>query len=76
MQDGVKIEKMSKTIQNNVEKLRTITVDEFFALNFNTLKDPKRNVVKLKNSIRKNGWSFPVFIWAGHDFNQRTKEYS
>jgi DNA modification methylase len=59
---------MSKTIQNNVEKLRTITVDEFFALNFNTLKDPKRNVVKLKNSIRKNGWSFPVFIWAGHDF--------
>ena len=50
----------TKTIKNNVEKLRTITVDEFLALEFNSLKDPKRNVVKLKNSIRKNGWSFPL----------------
>lgn len=55
-------------ILNNVKNLKTITVDEFLSLNFNKLKDENRNVDKLVNSIKKTGWNFPVFVWAGNDF--------
>jgi site-specific DNA-methyltransferase (adenine-specific) len=54
---------MGKKILNKVKGLRTITPDEFLALNFNTLKDRNRNVKKLINSIKKSGWSYPVFVW-------------
>ena len=50
-------------IENKVKGLRTIPVQEFLALEFNQLKDSKRNVTKLVNAIKKNGWSFPVFVW-------------
>ena len=55
-------------IDNKVKSLKTITVKEFLQLQFNTLKDPERNVSKLVKTIIKNGWSFPVFVWAGHDY--------
>jgi len=55
-------------IDNKVKSLKTITVKEFLQLQFNTLKDPERDVSKLVKTIIKNGWSFPVFVWAGHDY--------
>ncbi len=50
-------------IQNNVSKLKTISTDDFLALEFNELKDPNRDVTKLVNAIKNDGWNFPVFIW-------------
>jgi len=55
-------------IINKVKKLKTLPVKDFLELEFNTLKDPDRNVSKLVNAIIKNGWSFPVFVWAGHNY--------
>lgn len=50
-------------VENKVAGLRVITPDQFLSLEFNTLKDKKRDITKLANSIKKNGWSFPVFVW-------------
>lgn len=55
-------------IINRVKELRTISVDEFLSLTFNELKDENRDVTKLKNAIIKSGFSFPVFLWQGHDY--------
>ena len=43
------------TIQNNVKGMKTISVEKFLSLEFNTLKDEKRDVKNLVNSIKKNG---------------------
>ena len=56
------------TIHNNVKKLKVISPEDFLKLEFNTLKDEKRDVKKLINSIKKTGWNFPVYLWAGHNF--------
>ena len=50
-------------IVNNVTKLKTISTDDFLALDFNKLKDPKRDVTKLVNAIKKDGWNFPIYVW-------------
>jgi hypothetical protein len=50
-------------ILNKVTDYKKISVDEFLALTPNTLKADKRDVKKLKNAIRKNGFSFPVIVW-------------
>lgn len=50
-------------ITNKVKNLKTCDVDTFLSWDFNTLKDQKRDVTKLKNAIKKSGWSFPVIVW-------------
>lgn len=50
-------------IQNKVKEYKTMSVEEFLALTPNTLKADKRDVKKLKNAIRKNGFSFPAILW-------------
>lgn len=50
-------------IQNKVKNLKTCDVETFLSWEFNTLKDQNRDVTKLKNAIRKGGWSFPVIVW-------------
>lgn len=50
-------------IKNKVKDLKVATAAEFLAWDFNTLKDPKRDVTKLKKAIIKGGWSFPVIVW-------------
>lgn len=56
------------TILNKVKTLKTATVETFLSWEFNTLKDKDRDVTNLKNSIIKNGFSFPVFLWHGHNY--------
>lgn len=54
----------SKVIPNNVKDTKTFTLQEFLALEFNTLKDPKkRNINKLVLSFKKHGFSVPIFLW-------------
>jgi len=55
-------------IENKVKELRTLSSDDFLALEFNTLKSDKRDVTKLKNAILKGGWSFPVYVWKDNDY--------
>jgi len=55
-------------IENKVKELRTLSSDDFLALEFNTLKADKRDVTKLKNAILKGGWSFPVYVWKDNDY--------
>lgn len=50
-------------IANKVKNLKTCDVGTFLSWEFNTLKDQKRDVTKLKNAIKKSGWSFPVIVW-------------
>jgi len=56
------------SIQNKVKELRTLSSDDFLALEFNTLKADKRDVTKLKNAILKGGWSFPVYVWKDNNY--------
>ncbi len=56
------------TILNKVKTLKTASVETFLSWEFNTLKDKDRDVTNLKNSIIKNGFSFPVFLWHGHNY--------
>lgn len=53
-------------IKNKVKTLKTADVDTFLAWDFNTLKDPKRDVTKLKQAILKGGFSFPVIVWKNY----------
>lgn len=55
-------------IQNRVKTLKTTDVATFLSWEFNALKDKDRDVTNLKNSIIKNGFSFPVFLWHGHNY--------
>jgi hypothetical protein len=55
-------------ILNKVKDLKVTDAKTFLTWEFNTLKDDKRDVTKLKNAIKQNGWSFPVFVWADHNF--------
>lgn len=56
-------------IRNKVKDTKTFSLEDFLSLEFNNLKDNnKRNVSKLVNSLRKNGFIFPVYVWAGHNF--------
>lgn len=57
-----------KTIENKVKTLKTTDVQTFLSWEFNTLKDKNRDVTNLKNAIVKNGFSFPVFLWYGHNY--------
>lgn len=57
-----------KTIDNKVKTLKTTDVQTFLSWEFNTLKDKDRDVTNLKNAIIKNGFSFPVFLWYGHNY--------
>lgn len=50
-------------VLNKVKNLKTADTKTFLSWEFNTLKDSKRDVTKLKNAIRKSGWSFPVIVW-------------
>lgn len=50
-------------VLNKVKNLKTTDAQTFLSWQFNTLKDSKRDVTKLKNAIRKSGWSFPVIVW-------------
>jgi DNA modification methylase len=50
-------------IINKVKNLKTCDVTTFLSWDFNSLKDPNRDVTKLKNAIIKGGWSFPVIVW-------------
>lgn len=50
-------------ITNKVKALKVVDSSTFLSWDFNTLKDPKRDVTKLKNAIKKGGWSFPVIVW-------------
>lgn len=56
---------MEKVIANTVKDTKTFTIGQFLDdLSFNTLKDAKkRDVTKLKNSMKKRGFSIPVFVW-------------
>ena len=56
---------MEKTIINKVRDTKTLTLQAFLDdYTFNTLKDAnKRDVTKLKNAMRKRGWTSPVFTW-------------
>lgn len=56
------------TIANKVKTLKTTDVQTFLSWEFNTLKDKNRDVTNLKNAIIKNGFSFPVFLWYGHNY--------
>lgn len=50
-------------IKNKVKGLKNIPVEEFLSLDFNTLKDSKRDTKKLENAIIKSGFSFPIIKW-------------
>lgn len=50
-------------ILNKVKDTPTTDVNTFLSWQFNDLKDKDRDVTKLKQSILKSGWSFPVFVW-------------
>jgi len=50
-------------VTNKVKSLKVVDSSTFLQWDFNTLKDPKRDVTKLKNAIKKGGWSFPVIVW-------------
>lgn len=54
-----------KIIKNKVKDTKTLTLQAFLDdFTFNTLKDAnKRDVTKLKNAMRKRGWTSPVFTW-------------
>jgi hypothetical protein len=54
-------------IENKVKDLQVTDAKTFLSWDFNTLKDQKRDVTKLKNSIAKSGWSFPVIVWNNPD---------
>lgn len=56
---------MEKIIKNKVKDTKTLTLQAFLDdFTFNTLKDAnKRDVTKLKNAMRKRGWTSPVFTW-------------
>lgn len=56
---------MEKTIINKVKDTKTLTLQAFLDdYTFNTLKDAnKRDVTKLKNAMKKRGWTSPVFTW-------------
>lgn len=56
---------MEKTILNKVKDTKTLTLQAFLDdYTFNTLKDAnKRDVTKLKNAMKKRGWTSPVFTW-------------
>lgn len=56
------------TITNKVKTLKTTDVATFLSWEFNSLKDKNRDVTNLKNAIIKNGFSFPVFLWFGHNY--------
>ena len=56
-------------IENKVKDTKVFTLDQFLSLEFNNLKDNnKRDISKLKKSIIKNGFVFPVYTWAGNNF--------
>ena len=55
-------------IKNKVKDTKTITVEDFLKLEFNNLKDSNRDTDKLRKSILKNGFVFPVYTWADHDY--------
>lgn len=57
-----------KKIDNKVKTLKTTNVQTFLSWEFNSLKDKDRDVTNLKNAIIKNGFSFPVFLWYGHNY--------
>lgn len=59
---------MSTTIDNKVKTLKTTDATTFLSWDFNNLKAKDRDVTNLKNAIVKNGWSFPVFVWYGHNY--------
>lgn len=51
-------------ILNKVKTLKTTDAKTFLSWTFNTLKEEEnRNVDKLKNSILKSGFTFPVIVW-------------
>jgi len=50
-------------VTNKVKSLKVVDSSTFLQWDFNTLKNPKRDVTKLKNAIKKGGWSFPVIVW-------------
>jgi len=54
-------------IENKVKDLQVTDTKTFLSWDFNTLKDRNRDVTKLKNSIAKSGWSFPVIVWNNPD---------
>lgn len=57
-------------VENKVKDLQTTDTKTFLSWDFNTLKDKDRDVTKLKKSIVKSGWSFPVIVWNNPDTNK------
>jgi hypothetical protein len=56
-------------ILNRVKDTKVFSVNDFLGLEFNNLKEEKgRNVNGLRRSIIADGFTFPVFIWAGHNY--------
>jgi 16S rRNA G966 N2-methylase RsmD len=55
-------------VENKVKNLKTIPVEEFLNLEFNSLKSERRDVEKLKTGIKKNGFAFPIYLWKDHDY--------
>lgn len=50
-------------IKNKVKAYKVINVETFLSLVPNSLKEENRDIKKLKNGIRKNGFSYPVILW-------------
>ena len=55
---------MEKEITNTIiSEMPRINWDEIKDFQFNDLKDSKRDISKLKNSIVNEGFCFPFFVW-------------
>jgi len=56
-------------IINNVKDYKMISWEAIKTYEFNNLKEiDNKDLIKLKNSIVNNGFSFPFYVWAGHRY--------
>jgi len=56
-------------IKNRVKGQKNISLQDFYAMEFNDLKDEKdRDVSKLVVSIKQDGFIAPVYVWKDHNY--------
>jgi len=59
---------MSKELTIKVKDCTTIPWELLKEYEFNNLKSETRDIQKLKKSIIKRGFCFPLYIWADHEY--------
>jgi len=56
-------------IKNRVKGQKNISLQDFYAMEFNDLKDEKdRDVSKLVTSIKQDGFIAPAYVWKDHNY--------